>query len=101
MNDYNKITALYSRMIEDVESSKIGVCIMKDITCQGRDYLQVGNAMEIFRWNNVRFIAVNNSIDSETTDTLEFAPLYQYHVESRCRKLNKSCSQRRKTTSKM
>ncbi len=74
MNDLNKITALYSRMIEDVESSKIGVCIMKDITCQGRDYLQVGNAMEIFRWNNVRFIAVNNSIDSETTDTLEFAP---------------------------
>ena len=32
------------------------------------------NAMEIFRRNNVRFIAVNNGIDSEKPDTLEFAP---------------------------
>src|SRR5699024_3672520 len=45
----------YSRMIEDVENGKIGVCIMKDMTRWGRDYLQVGNAMEIFRRNNVRF----------------------------------------------
>ena len=63
-------------MIEDVESGKIGVCIiiMKDLTRWGRDYLQVGNAMEIFRRNNVRFIAVNNGIDSENPDTLEFTP---------------------------
>ena len=61
-------------MMEDVENGKIGVCIMKDMTCWGRDYLQVGNAMEIFRRNNVRFIAVNNGIDSEKPDTLEFAP---------------------------
>ena len=64
----------YSRMIEDVENGKVGVCIMKDLTRWGRDYLQVGNAMEIFRRNNVRFIAVNNGIDSEKPDTLEFAP---------------------------
>ena len=32
------------------------------------------NAMEIFRRNRVRFIAVNNGIDSEKPDTLEFAP---------------------------
>ena len=64
----------YSRMMDDVENGKIGVCIMKDLTRWGRDYLQVGNAMEIFRRNNVRFIAVNNSIDSEKPDTLEFAP---------------------------
>ena len=35
----------YSRMIEDVENGKIGVCIMKDMTRWGRDYLQVGNAI--------------------------------------------------------
>ena len=60
--------------MDDVENGKIGVCIMKDLTRWGRDYLQVGNAMEIFRRNNVRFIAVNNGIDSEKPDTLEFAP---------------------------
>lgn len=64
----------YVRMMEDVESGKIGVCIMKGMTRWGRDYLQVGNAMEVFRRNNVRFIAVNNGIDSEKPDTLEFAP---------------------------
>ena len=37
MNDYSKITALYSRMIEDVENGKVGVCIMKDMTRWGRE----------------------------------------------------------------
>ena len=64
----------YSRMMEDVESGKLGACIMKGLPRWGRDYLQVENAMEIFRRNNVRFIAVNNGIDSENPDTLEFAP---------------------------
>ena len=48
----------YTQMISDVESGKIGIVIMKDMTRWGRDYLQVGNAMEIFRRNNVRFIAI-------------------------------------------
>ena len=61
-------------MIEDVENGKANMGIMKDMTRWGRDYLQVGNAMEIFRRNNMRFIAVNNGIDSEKPDTLEFAP---------------------------
>ena len=64
----------YVRMMDDVESGKIGIVVMKDMTRWGRDYLQVGNAMEIFRRNRVRFIAVNNGIDSEKPDTLEFAP---------------------------
>ena len=37
----------YSRMIEDVENGKIGVCIMKDMTRWGRDYLQVGNDVSL------------------------------------------------------
>ena len=73
----------YSRMMDDVENGKIGVCIMKDLTRWGRDYLQVGNAMEIFRRNNVRFIAVNNGIDSEKPDTLEFAPFINIMILSR------------------
>ena len=79
----------YSRMIEDVENGKIGVCIMKDMTRWGRDYLQVGNAMEIFRRNNVRFIAVNNGIDSEKPDTLEFAPFISIMSEWYARDISK------------
>ena len=79
----------YSRMIEDVENGKIGVCIMKDMTRWGRDYLQVGNALEIFRRNNVRFIAVNNGIDSEKPDTLEFAPFINIMSEWYARDISK------------
>lgn len=64
----------YVEMMEDVENGKVGIVIMKDMTRWGRDYLQVGNAMEIFRRNNVRFIAINHGIDSAEPSTLEFAP---------------------------
>jgi len=64
----------YVQLMEDVENGKVGVCIMKDMTRWGRDYLQVGNAMETFRRNNVRFIAINHGIDSADPNTLEFAP---------------------------
>ena len=83
------VRSAYSRMIEDVENGKIGVCIMKDMTRWGRDYLQVGNAMEIFRRNNVRFIAVNNGIDSEKPDTLEFAPFINIMSEWYARDISK------------
>ncbi len=47
---------------EDVESGKIGVCIMKTLPAGGATISKYGNAMEIFSRNNVRFIAVNNGI---------------------------------------
>ena len=50
----------YTQMISDVESGKIGIVIMKDMTRWGRDYLQVGNAMEIFRRNNVMNMTVQS-----------------------------------------
>jgi DNA invertase Pin-like site-specific DNA recombinase len=59
----------YVQMMDDVETGKVGVCVMKDMTRWGRDYLQVGNAMETFRRNNVRFIAINHGIDSADQNT--------------------------------
>jgi len=64
----------YQQMMEDIESGKVGICVMKDLTRWGRDHVQVGIAMEIFRKNNVRFIAINHSIDSIHPETLEMAP---------------------------
>ena len=54
----------YSRMIEDVESGKIGVCIMKDLTRWGRDYLQVGNAMEINFMRTTRWVLSHKTVMS-------------------------------------
>ena len=50
----------YSRMIEDVENGKVGVCIMKDMTRWRRDYLQVGNAIRTERGDLNREIEVTN-----------------------------------------
>ena len=79
----------YTQMISDVEQGKIGIVIMKDMTRLGRDYLQVGNAMEIFRRNNVRFIAINNGIDSIDQNTLEFAPFINIMSEWYARDISK------------
>ena len=79
----------YTQMISDVENGKIGIVIMKDMTRWGRDYLQVGNAMEIFRRNNVRFIAINNGIDSKDQNTLEFAPFINIMSEWYARDISK------------
>ena len=79
----------YAQMISDVESGKIGIVIMKDMTRWGRDYLQVGNAMEIFRRNNVRFIAINNGIDSQDQNTLELAPFINIMSEWYARDISK------------
>jgi DNA invertase Pin-like site-specific DNA recombinase len=64
----------YVQMMEDVESGKVGICVMKDLTRWGRDHVQVGIAMEIFRKNDVRFIAINHGIDSIHPESLEMAP---------------------------
>ena len=64
----------YSAMIEDVRNGKIGTIIIKDMSRWGRDYLEVGNAMELMRVQQVRFIAINSGIDSAEPNTLEFAP---------------------------
>ena len=64
--------------------------IMKDLPRWGHDDLQAGgNAIEIFRQNNVRFIAVTNGVDSEKPDTLEFAPFINIMSEWYAKKIRK------------
>jgi len=64
----------WKELIAEVKAGNVENLILKDMTRFGRDHVQVGIFMEIFRQNNVRFIAIGNSIDSIQPDTLEFAP---------------------------
>ena len=65
----------WKRMIEDIEDGKIATVIAKDLSRIGREYLQTGWFTEIhFREHGVRFIAVNNGVDSIDQRTEEFAP---------------------------
>ena len=65
----------WKRMVEDIEDGKVAVVIAKDLSRIGREYLQTGWFTEIhFREHGVRFIAVNNGVDSIDQRTEEFAP---------------------------
>ena len=50
----------------------------------------------IFRRNNVRFIAVNNGIDSEKPDTLEFAPFINIMSEWYAKDISKKANKTRR-----
>lgn len=48
-----------------IDEGKIGTIIVKDMSRLGRDYLQVGMYTEmVFPNVDIRFIAINNSVDS-------------------------------------
>lgn len=55
----------FQEMLSDIEAGKIGTVIVKDMSRLGRNYLQVGMYTEVvFPQNGVRFIAVNDTVDS-------------------------------------
>jgi len=55
----------FQQMIADIESGKVGTVMVKDLSRLGREYLQVGYYTEnYFPIKDVRFIAVNDGIDS-------------------------------------
>ena len=64
----------WKKLIAEVENGNVAVCVIKDMTRFGRDHVQVGMYMEMFRKYGVRFIAIGHNIDSINPDSLEFAP---------------------------
>lgn len=65
----------FQEMIADVEAGIIETIIVKDMSRFGRNYLQVGFYTEmVFPKKNVRFIAVNNSVDSDNPMNNDFTP---------------------------
>lgn len=62
-------------MIEEVKAGNVETVIIKDMSRLGRDYLQVGFYTEIvFPDKGVRFIAVNNNVDSNSPEENIFTP---------------------------
>ena len=65
----------FQSMLADIEAGKVATVIVKDMSRLGRNYLQVGMYTEmIFPQKGVRFIAINDGVDSAQGDN-DFAPL--------------------------
>lgn len=65
----------FQKMIAAIEAGEIDVVCVKDLSRFGRDYLKVGFYTEImFPEKGVRFIAINNSVDSANPTENDFTP---------------------------
>lgn len=62
-------------LIKELEAGNVATIIVKNMSRLGRNYLQVGFYTEVsFPQKDVRFLAINNSIDSENASDNDFAP---------------------------
>lgn len=65
----------FNVLLDEINAGNVAVLCIKDMSRLGRNYLQVGFYTEmLFPEKGVRFIAVNNSIDSDNPTENEFTP---------------------------
>jgi len=71
----------WQQLIEEVEAGNVATVITKDLSRLGREHIQAGMYLELFRRRGIRFIAITNSVDSLYPDTLEFVPFLNIFSE--------------------
>jgi len=77
------------QMLADVEAGLVRTVIVKDLSRLGRNYLKVGELIElVFPENGVRFIAINDGVDTAREDN-EFTPLRNWFNEFYARDTSK------------
>ena len=65
----------FAALLEGIEAGRVETLVVKDLSRFGRNYLQVGYYTEIlFPKKGVRFIAINNNVDSAAPQDNDFTP---------------------------
>mgnify|MGYP002541886193 CR=1 FL=1 len=65
----------FAALLEEIEAGHVETLVVKDLSRFGRNYLQVGYYTEIvFPKKGVRFIAINNSVDSANPTENDLTP---------------------------
>ena len=79
----------FQQMLSDIEMDFVSAVMVKDLSRLGRDYVSVGNYTDsYFPDRGIRFIAVNDSIDSEEGES-EIAPFKNILNEMYARDISK------------
>ena len=80
----------FMAMLEEVEAGNVDCIYVKDMSRIGRDYLKVGQVMELLRQKGVRLIAVNDGVDSFRGED-DFTPfrniMNEYYLRDTSRKI--------------
>jgi len=81
----------FKEMYDLIEADQVSTVIVKDMSRLGRNYLEVGQLTEMFfPQHNVRFIAVNDSVDSSQGED-DFTPfrniMNEWYAKDMSRKL--------------
>lgn len=87
----------FQRLLRDIEEGKINVVITKDLSRLGRDYIKGGYYIEeYFREKNIRYIAINDNMDSTNEDSydmlsfkLSFNDYYPRDISKKIRKVKR------------
>ena len=87
-------------MMKEVEAGNVEYLCIKDMSRMGRDYLKVGQIMEILRQRGVRLIAINDGVDSARGDD-DFTPfrniMNEYYARDTSRKIRSTFQSKGKT----
>ena len=90
----------FLEMMKQVEAGRVKYLCIKDMSRLGRDYLKVGQIMEILRQKDVRLIAINDGVDSERGDD-DFTPfrniMNEYYARDTSRKIRSTFQSKGKT----
>ena len=82
----------FCAIMEQVRAGKANCVIVKDLSRLGREYIETGKYLEmIFPKLGVRFIAINDDVDSEKSGSADdlIIPIKNIMNESYCRELSK------------
>lgn len=80
----------WNELVEKIENGEVAALIVKDMSRLGRDYLRVGLYTDVlFPEKGVRFIAINNGVDSANQQDNDFTPFLNIINEWYCRDTSK------------
>lgn len=90
----------FKRMIQDIELGRINCVITKDLSRFGRNYSQVGYyTEEFFLEKNVRFIAINDNVDTMRDDN-DIAPFKNILNEMYAKDISRKIKSSRKVNAR-
>lgn len=88
----------FKRMLQDIEDGKINCVVTKDLSRLGRNYLEAGAYIEVyFPERSVRYIAVNDGVDTLDALNTDLAPFKNILNEMYARDVSRKVKSAKKT----